>query len=114
MFISSRNISNWSSHEVRYIILNSARQHNHFITLCNYKAKCFDYRLVILRAILSIVSQDAMHGILLRSFTQYFSGDQIKNNEMGGECSMYGGEKNWERGFGGETWRKETTWVTQA
>jgi len=35
------------------------RQHNHFITQGNYKATCFDYRLVILRPILSIVSQDA-------------------------------------------------------
>jgi len=43
------------------IILNSARQHNHFITQGNYRATCFDYRLVILRPTLSIVSQDAMH-----------------------------------------------------
>jgi len=43
------------------ILLNSVRQHNHFITLGNYKATCFDYRLVILRSILPIVSQDAMH-----------------------------------------------------
>jgi len=43
------------------IILNSVRQHNHFITQGNYKATCFDYRLVVLRPILSIVSQDAMH-----------------------------------------------------
>ena len=34
---------------------------NHFITQGNYKATCFDYRLVTLRPILSIVSQDAMH-----------------------------------------------------
>jgi len=45
----------------RNIILNSVRQHNHFITQGNYKATFFDYRLVIFRAILSIVSQDAMH-----------------------------------------------------
>jgi len=43
------------------IILNSVRQHNHFITQGNYNATRFDYRLVILRPILSIVSQDAMH-----------------------------------------------------
>jgi len=43
------------------ITLNSVRQHNHFITQGNYKATCFDYRLVILSHILSIVSQDAMH-----------------------------------------------------
>ena len=43
------------------IILNSVRKHNRFITQGNYKVTCFDYRLVILRPILSIVSQDAMH-----------------------------------------------------
>jgi len=43
------------------MILNSVRQHHHFITKGNYKATCFNYRLVILRPILSIVSQDAMH-----------------------------------------------------
>jgi len=46
---------------LRNITLNSVRQHNHFITQGSYKATCFDYRLVILRPILSIVSQDAMH-----------------------------------------------------
>ena len=46
---------------VNNVILNSVGQHNHFITQGNYKATCFDYRLVILRSILSIVSQDAMH-----------------------------------------------------
>jgi len=40
------------------IMLKSVR---HFITQGNYKATCFDYRFVILRPILSIVSQDAMH-----------------------------------------------------
>ena len=43
------------------ITLNSVRQYNHFITQGNYKATCFDYRSVILRPILSIVSHDAMH-----------------------------------------------------
>ena len=60
------------------IILNSARQHNHFITQCNYKATCFDYRLVILRPILSTVSQDAMH--TLGSHRVYIHGiHQIKS-----------------------------------
>jgi len=45
------------------IILNSVRQHNHFITHGNYKATCFDYRLIIFRTILPIVSQDAMHTV---------------------------------------------------
>jgi len=43
------------------MILNSVRQHNLFIIQGNYKATCFDCRLVILRPILSFVSQDAMH-----------------------------------------------------
>ena len=41
-------------------ILNSVRQHIHFITQGNYKAICFDYRLDIFRPILSIMSQNAM------------------------------------------------------
>ena len=45
----------------RNIILNSVRQHNHFVTQGNFKATCFDYRLVIFRPILLIVSQHAMH-----------------------------------------------------
>jgi hypothetical protein len=62
------------------IILNGVRQHNHFITQCNYKVKCFDYRLVILRPILSIVSQDAIH--TLGSHRVYIHGiHQIKSNE---------------------------------
>jgi len=67
------------AHRSCNIILNSVRQHNHFITQGNYKATCFDYRLVIIRTILSIVSQDAtqtlgshrvyIHGIhQIRSF----------------------------------------------
>ena len=61
----------------RNIILNSVRQHSHFITQGNYKATCFDYRLVILRPILSIVSQDAMH--TLGSHRVYINGiHQIK------------------------------------
>ena len=47
--------------QIQAVILNSVRQHNHFITQGNYKATCFHYRLDILRPILSIVSQDAMH-----------------------------------------------------
>jgi len=47
----------------KYIILNSVRQHNHFSAQGNYKATCFDYRLVILRPIFSIMSQDAMYNL---------------------------------------------------
>ena len=61
-----------------YIILNSVRQNNHFITQGNYKTTCFEYRLVILRPILSIVSQDAMH--TLGSHRVYIHGiHQIKS-----------------------------------
>ena len=61
----------------RNIILNSVRQHNHFISQGNYKATCFDYRFVMLRPILSIVSQDAMH--TLGSHRVYIHGiHQIK------------------------------------
>ena len=35
--------------------------------------------------------------------TKYWSGDQIKNNEMGGECGMYGGQERCIWGFGGVT-----------
>jgi len=35
--------------------------------------------------------------------TQYCSGDQIENNEMGGTCSTHGGEEMCIQSFGGET-----------
>ena len=34
-------------------------------------------------------------------FIQYFSVDQIEKNDMGGECSMYGGEERFIQGFAG-------------
>jgi len=33
-------------------------------------------------------------------------GAQIKKNEMGGECSTYGGEEKLIQIFGGEIWGK--------
>ena len=33
--------------------------------------------------------------------TQYFSGDQIEMNEVGGTCSAYGGEERYIQSFGG-------------
>jgi len=33
---------------------------------------------------------------------------------MGGACSVYGREESGIQEFGGETWRKETVWETQA
>jgi len=35
------------------MILNNVGQYNHFITQGNFKATCFDYRLVILNHILN-------------------------------------------------------------
>ena len=42
--------------------------------------------------------------------TQYCLGDEIEKNEMGGACSMYGGEERRVQVFGGENWGKESTW----
>ena len=35
--------------------------------------------------------------------TQYFSGDKIEKNKMGGACSAYGGEEKRIQDLGGET-----------
>ena len=40
---------------------------------------------------------------MIRTPTQYCSGDQIEKNEMGGACSTYGGEERRIQYFGGET-----------
>jgi hypothetical protein len=34
---------------------------------------------------------------------EYYPGDQIKKNEMGGVCGTYGGPEKFMQGFGGET-----------
>jgi hypothetical protein len=46
----------------------------------------------------NIVSK--MHHIMK---VQNFFGDKIEKNEMGGECSTYGGGKRRVQGLGGET-----------
>ena len=38
--------------------------------------------------------------------TQYCSGDKIEKNEIGGACSVYGGEERCMRGIGGENLRE--------
>ena len=38
--------------------------------------------------------------------TRYYPNDQIKQDEMGGAYSTYGGQVRYTQGFGGETWRK--------
>ena len=45
----------------------------------------------------------AFKGLLSVLLTQYSSGDKIEENEMGGACNTYGGEKRLVRGFGAET-----------
>ena len=52
--------------------------------------------------------------VICTLLTKYCSGNKIEKNEMGGACGTYGGEGRCIEGFGGETWRKETTWETQA
>jgi hypothetical protein len=41
---------------------------------------------------------------------KYYSGDQIKNSEMGGAWGTFGRQERCVQGFGGETWDKEATW----
>ena len=38
----------------------------------------------------------------------------MNTNIVGGACSTHGGEERRVQGFGGKTWRKQTTWETQA
>ena len=39
---------------------------------------------------------------MICTLIQYYLGDKIKKNEMGGTCSMYGGEERCIQGFGGK------------
>jgi hypothetical protein len=43
---------------------------------------------------------------------KYYSGDQIKKNEMGGACSTYGGDEKCILGFDVETQGKQVTCIT--
>jgi hypothetical protein len=45
--------------------------------------------------------------------TQYCC-DEIKENEMGAACTTYGEEERCIQGFGGKTWKKQTTLKTLA
>jgi hypothetical protein len=45
--------------------------------------------------------------------TKYYPGDQIKDDEMGWTCEIYGREEKCVE-FGGETWRKGGTWKNWA
>jgi len=39
---------------------------------------------------------------MICTFIQYYLGDKIGKNMMGGACSMYGGEERCIQGFGGK------------
>ena len=41
----------------------------------------------------------------------YYLGDQIEKNEIGGTCGTYGRQERFIQGFGWETRVKETGWV---
>ena len=43
-----------------------------------------------------------MRSLMTSTSTKYYSGDQIKKNEIGGAYSTYGGEERRIQGFGGE------------
>jgi hypothetical protein len=45
---------------------------------------------------------------------QYYSGDPIKKNKVGGACSTYVGGERWTQDFGGDTRGKQAIWKTQA
>jgi hypothetical protein len=45
-------------------------------------------------------------------FARYYYGDQIKEDEKGGACSMLGSDKKYIKNFGRRTRSEETTWKT--
>jgi len=45
---------------------------------------------------------------MICTLTQYFSGDKIEKNEMGGECIAYGGKERRVQSFDGESkWKRQ-------
>jgi hypothetical protein len=52
--------------------------------------------------------------VLLLSWFKTEVQDYSDQVEMGGACGTYAGEEECVQGFGGETYRKETTWITWA
>jgi len=64
---------------------------------------------------LELISTDEAQ-IVLRRMKQQEAGENrvIRAEEMGGVWEMDRGKEECLCGFGGETWRKEATWNTQA
>ena len=54
-----------------------------------------------------------MRSLMICTSHPICSGDKIEK-EVSGACSAWGREERRIQDFGGETWRKETTWETQA
>jgi hypothetical protein len=49
------------------------------------------------------VGKNIMKSLMICTFTQYFVGDKIENNEMGEACSAYGREDRRIQDSGGKT-----------
>jgi hypothetical protein len=52
---------------------------------------------------INVLKRYFLYGWVLYPLTQYFSGDKVEKNEVGGACSTYEGEKRGASGFGGKT-----------
>ena len=66
------------------IILNSVRQHNHFITRGNYKATCFDYSLVIFRPI--FVNWVTIWDVIVFTSMDYIKLDSLSQRAWRANC----------------------------
>jgi hypothetical protein len=51
----------------------------------------------------NVLKRYFLYGWILYPLTQYFSGDKIEKNEVGGACSTYKGEERCMLSFGGKT-----------
>jgi len=53
-----------------------------------------------------------MRAFLYVFLNKYYSGDQVKKNNVGMLRGMYGGQERFVQGSGGVKSGKETTWMT--
>jgi hypothetical protein len=85
------------------------------ITLIDFIARCWGGHLGLRgtgkRGLKKTTWHEVSCYVLL---TKYYSGDQIKNIEIGRTRSTYGEEERFMQGFNGKTLGKETTWKIQA